>query len=106
MRITRRSASLALIFAVSATASAQQRPAIRQIGATAAKSTEVLGGVQGIRALPDGRVLVNDVAKRRVLLFDPTLSTFAVIAIFVFAGNTFTKAPLLTIHSRICCFTP
>lgn len=80
MRITRRSASLALIFAVSATASAQQRPAIRQIGATAAKSTEVLGGVQGIRALPDGRVLVNDVAKRRVLLFDPTLSTFAVIA--------------------------
>lgn len=80
MRITRSLASIALIAIATATASAQQRPPIRQLGAVSSKSTEVLGGVQGVRQLPDGRVIVNDVPKRRVLLFDPSLSTFTVIA--------------------------
>jgi hypothetical protein len=80
MRITRSLASIALIAVATATASAQQRPPIRQLGAISSKSTEVLGGVQGVRQLPDGRVIVNDVPKRRVLLFDPALSTFTVIA--------------------------
>jgi hypothetical protein len=80
MRINRSLAFVALIAVAAAAASAQQRPPIRQLGATSAKSTEVLGGVQGVRQLPDGRVLVNDVPKRRVLLFDPALSAFTVIA--------------------------
>jgi hypothetical protein len=40
----------------------------------------VLGNIQNIRQLADGRVLVNDLQHRRVLLFDPTLSTFTVVA--------------------------
>jgi hypothetical protein len=36
--------------------------------------------VAGIRALPDGRVFVNDNNNRRVLLFDPALKTFTVVA--------------------------
>ena len=61
-------------------ASAQQRPPIRPIGAVVAKATEAFGNVASIRQLSDGRVLVNDVPKRRVLLFDPSLGTFTVIA--------------------------
>jgi hypothetical protein len=65
---------------IATTASAQQRPPIRQLGAVSSKSAEVLGTIPNIRQLSDGRVLVNDVQHRRVLLFDPTLSTFTVVA--------------------------
>src|SRR4026208_1329467 len=78
--ITSRFAAVALLAMITTTAAAQQRPPIRQLGAVSAKSSEVLGNVQNIRQLPDGRVLVNDIQKRRVLLFDPALSSFTVIA--------------------------
>jgi hypothetical protein len=80
MRITSRFAAFALLALVATTASAQQRPPIRQLGAVTSKSTEVLGNIPNIRQLADGRVLVNDVQHRRVLLFDPALSKFTVIA--------------------------
>ena len=48
-------------------------PAIRQLGAVSATTTEKFFNVTNIRALPDGRVFVNDPFGRRVLLFDASL---------------------------------
>src|SRR4029079_10401653 len=61
-------------------ASAQQRPTIRQLGAVSSKSTETFSGLVTVRPLSNGAVLVNDLAGRRVLMFDPTLSKFTIIA--------------------------
>jgi hypothetical protein len=74
-----RSASIALIAAASV-AGAQQRPPIRQLGAVTSKSTETFATIAGVRMLANGSVLVNDVAGRRVLMFDPELSKFTVVA--------------------------
>jgi hypothetical protein len=59
---------------------AQSPPPIRPLGPVVAKSTEGFANVAGVRVLAGGRVLINDVAKRRVLLFDSTLSSFTVVA--------------------------
>ena len=59
---------------------AQQPPPIRQLGPVVAKSAEAFANVAGVRALSGGRVLINDVAKRRVLLSDSTLTGFTVVA--------------------------
>ena len=80
MRVRSGPASLVVAALIPTLAGAQQRPAIRQLGAVVAKSTEPLAGVTGIRQLPDRRVLVNDMPKRRVLLFDPSLGAFTVVA--------------------------
>src|SRR5688572_10574939 len=72
--------SLILVTAFGAAANAQQRPAIRQLGAITAKSSEGLSVVAALRPLADGRVFVNDNNNRRVLLFDPALKTFTVVA--------------------------
>lgn len=71
---------LILVTVFASAAGAQQRPPIRQLGAVTAKSAEALSVVAGLRALPDGRVFVNDNNNRRVLLFDPALKTFTVVA--------------------------
>jgi hypothetical protein len=65
---------------VSVSLSAQSPPPIRQLGPVAAKSKETFASFVGVRPLGDGRVLVNDVQRRRVLLFDSTLSSFTVVA--------------------------
>ena len=70
--------SLLLIFA--SQVGAQARPAVRQLGAVEARSKEPLASANSIRTLPGGRVLVNDAGKRRVLLFDSTLTAFTVVA--------------------------
>ena len=61
-------------------ASAQQRPPIRQIGPVVAKAKESFGNITGVRQLSDGHLLVNDIPNRRVLMFDPSLGSFTVIA--------------------------
>lgn len=76
----RSTASIAILAVAASIAGAQQRPAIRQIGAVTAKSTETFTGVTSVRALSSGGVLVNDVSGRRVILFDSQLSKFTVIA--------------------------
>ncbi len=71
----------ALVVAGASAASAQQQlPPIRPLGPVAHVSKELLGSVSAVRALPDGRVLVNDITGRRVVLFDSTLATFTVVA--------------------------
>jgi hypothetical protein len=67
------------LLAVSA-AGAQQQPAIHQVGAVAAKSTVFASPRLTIRALPGGRVLVNDLVGRKVVMLDSTLTNATVIA--------------------------
>ncbi len=43
-------------------------------------STELLGSVSSARSLPGGRVLVNDISGRKVVLFDSTLTSFTIVA--------------------------
>jgi hypothetical protein len=54
-------------------------PAIRRISTASALSTEALGTIGSVRGLSDGRVLVNDVARRRLLLMDSSMKTVAVV---------------------------
>ena len=59
---------------------AQSLPPIRQLGPVTAVSKDSLGAVSSIRHLPNGRVLVNDIIRRRVVMFDSTLSSVTVVA--------------------------
>jgi hypothetical protein len=59
---------------------AQTLPPVRPIGATVARSTEPMASVPIAIALPGGKVLVNDILKRRVLLLDSTLTQVTVVA--------------------------
>jgi hypothetical protein len=65
---------------------AQQAPAIRLINAPDASSKPVLGVVGAVRQLPGGRVIVNDIQKRQLLIFDNTLNNPTVIADSVSGG--------------------
>jgi hypothetical protein len=55
-------------------------PPVRPLAAAEARAAEALGSAAQVRALPGGRVLVNDMARRRVLLFDSTLARYTVVA--------------------------
>lgn len=67
---------------VAPTAGAQQAklPAITPLTPILARSTEPMGAVSTIATLPGGRVLVNDILGRRVVLFDSTLTLAGVVA--------------------------
>jgi hypothetical protein len=54
-------------------------PPVRRIATASALSTEPLGSIVSVRELPDGRVLLNDGTRRRLLLMDTTLRTTAVV---------------------------
>jgi hypothetical protein len=70
----------ALTAGVSQLCLAQSLPPVRQLGPVTAVAKEPLGAVSSVRHLPDGRVLVNDIIGRRVMMFDSSLSTATVIA--------------------------
>ena len=53
---------------------------LRTLGAAEARSAVSLGGISQLRALPDGRVFVNDGQRRQVLLLDRELKTERVVA--------------------------
>ena len=72
--------TIALGVVASTLGHAQSMPPVRQLGPVTAVGKEALGAVTTVRALPDGRVLVNDIVGRRVLMFDSTLSTTTVVA--------------------------
>ncbi|MFL5485557.1 MAG: hypothetical protein ACJ793_07955 [Gemmatimonadaceae bacterium] len=65
---------------VGPTCLAQSLPPIRQLGPVTAVAKEPLRAVSSVRALSDGRVLVNDIVGRRVIMFDSLLATATVIA--------------------------
>jgi hypothetical protein len=54
-------------------------PAIRRISTASALSTEQLGSINGIRQLRDGRVLLNDGQRRRLLVLDTSLKVVDVV---------------------------
>ena len=57
-----------------------QMPGVRQLGPVTAVGKDALGAVTTVRQLPNGRVLVNDIVGRRVVMFDSSLSSLTVIA--------------------------
>jgi hypothetical protein len=63
-----------------AAAAGAQQPAIRQLAPVAAKSSVQWSNIIGVRALPGGRVLVNDVVGRKVVLLDSTLAPITIVA--------------------------
>jgi hypothetical protein len=69
-----------MVAAASVVCGAQQLPPIHQLGPVEHASKELLGSVTQALALPEGRVLVHDIRRRRVVLFDSTLGSFTVIA--------------------------
>ena len=71
---------VALLGAAASVGSAQSLPPIRQLGPVTHVATEPLRAVSTVRQLSDGRVLVNDIVGRRVLMFDADLSKATVVA--------------------------
>jgi hypothetical protein len=59
---------------------AAQTPAAHLISAPNASTKQILGLAAAVRQLPDGKLLVNDIMKRQLLLFDPTLANLVVVA--------------------------
>jgi hypothetical protein len=72
--------TILLMAGASTAATAQTLPPIHPLGPVLATSTEPLAAVSQVRALPGGRVIVNDNAGRRVVLFDSTLQHVTIIA--------------------------
>lgn len=58
----------------------RQAPVTRLIAAPDAKSPAILASPVAVRQLPDGRVLVNDILRRQLLLFDHSLANVTVVA--------------------------
>ncbi|MGH7468952.1 MAG: hypothetical protein ACRENP_13440 [Longimicrobiales bacterium] len=54
-------------------------PPIQRIATASALSTEQIGSITSVRELADGRVLVNDGTRRRLLIMDTTLKTVEVV---------------------------
>lgn len=68
-----------------ATVSVAQGPSVpriplRPLPAASATSTDSIGSVAAVRQLPNGSVLVNDQARRRVVLLDPAMKVIALVA--------------------------
>ncbi len=72
-----------LAFGTAAPLAAQNQvkaPPVRPIGPVLSRSSEPLGAVSTVLPLPGGKVLVNDILHRRVVMFDSTLTEVRVIA--------------------------
>ena len=78
----RRISALLVCASAASVAGAQQAPipAVRPLGAVTAKSSTQLGNVFNLRHLPNGNVLVNDVAGRKVVMLDASLNETSVVA--------------------------
>ena len=54
-------------------------PPVRRISTASGVSTEQIGSITSVRELPGGRLLMNDGARRRLVLMDTTLKTLDVV---------------------------
>ena len=78
-----RSAGVALLLSTSAAGIAGAQAAkitVRPLPAASATSTDSIGSVAAVRQLPNGNVLVNDQARRRVVLLDPNMKIIGIVA--------------------------
>ncbi len=80
MNALMRYASAVSLVGAAGAAGAQTLPPVRPLGSVLATSVEPMAAVSQVRALPGGRVLVNDNTGHRLLLFDSTLAHFTVVA--------------------------
>ncbi|WP_309669063.1 hypothetical protein [Gemmatimonas sp.] len=79
---------VSILAATASTASAQVSPEtpststvpVREVTAPLAKATRPINGANMLRALPDGSIFINDVQRRQLLRFDPTLQNVVVVA--------------------------
>lgn len=79
---------VSILSATASTAWAQLSPGtpststipVREVTAPLAKATRLINGANMLRALPDGSIFVNDVQRRQLLRFDPTLQHVVVVA--------------------------
>lgn len=76
----KRTVVLSLTLAATAAGAQQQSIKPRPLGAVQATSKELLGLPTVVRSLSDGSAIVNDVARRRLLKFDASLSNYSVVA--------------------------
>jgi hypothetical protein len=76
-------------------------PPIRKISTASALSTEDIGAITGVLELHDGRVLVNDGTRRRLLLMDTALKTVEVVLdSLAEVANTYGTRPGMLIPYR------
>lgn len=61
-------------------AAAATKVTLRQLPAAVATSTDSIGSIAAVRQLPNGNVLVNDQARRRVVLMDPAMKVIGLVA--------------------------
>ena len=81
VHVVRSLRTLALTLAASAGLFAQSLPAVRPLGPVVRISaTDIFGSISAVRTLPGGRVLVNDLVRRQLLLLDSTFAKVAVVA--------------------------
>jgi hypothetical protein len=73
-------AAAAALLTLGTSAVAQPGPAVRVVGAASATSRDSLLSVAQVHPLSGGRVLVNDVLARRLLLMDSTLQVIRIVA--------------------------
>jgi hypothetical protein len=75
-------ASVLLLVATAAVAQTPTTPKIpvRQLPTATATSTDSIGSVAAVRQLPNGNVLLNDQARRRIVLLDPNMKVIGLIA--------------------------
>lgn len=59
---------------------AQSQIPLRGLTVAAVSDSGTLASLVGVRPLADGHVLVNDMSRRRLILFDSTLARFTVVA--------------------------
>lgn len=77
--VSNAAAALALL-STQGRAQQQQPPAVRQLGAITNVSRDSLASVTAAVQVSGGRVYVNDISARRVLLYDSTLASMTVVA--------------------------
>ena len=66
---------------LSSVGAAQSLPPVRPIGTvTRVSAADLLGSVSSVRPLPGGRLLVNDITRRQVLLLDSAMNRELVVA--------------------------
>ena len=78
---------LCILFAAAAPLGAQQAPAVRLINQPDAVTKPIIGTAAAVRQLPGGRLLVNDIQKRQLLMFDQTLGNVTIVADSVTGGS-------------------
>jgi hypothetical protein len=73
-------AAVAVAAVVMPAAAQSKLPPVRQLPNPTARTTEPLSAVSAAVPLPGGKVLVNDVLQRRVVMFDSALTMLSVVA--------------------------